>query len=116
MENRRITMANKAKQKGDRAEREIVHLHTELGIAAQRVPLSGAAGGLFAGNVVIADMKAEVKARKSGNGFKTLEGGLGANDILFLRRDRQKPLVLLPWPTYQKLMRRHQTEIITSED
>lgn len=97
-------MVNKAKIKGDRCEREIVTLHQAIGITAQRVPLSGAAGGLFSGDVVIGDMRAEVKARKSGDGFKTLETWLGNNDLLFLKRDRQKPIVVLPWATYQKLM------------
>jgi hypothetical protein len=102
----KFTMVNPAKIKGDRIERQIVYLHEEMGIPAQRVPLSGAAGGRFTGDVWIGDMKAEVKARAGGNGFKTLERWLGSNDLLFLRRDRQKPMVVLPWKTYEDLIKK----------
>jgi|APSaa5957512493_1039668.scaffolds.fasta_scaffold353683_1 hypothetical protein len=98
-------MTNPAKRKGDRIEREIVHLHQAMGVPAQRVPLSGAAGGRFSGDVWIEDLKAEVKARAGGSGFKTLERWLGKNDLLFLRRDRKPPLVVLPWNTYERLMK-----------
>ena len=33
------------RQKGDRIERELVRRHVELGVHAERVPLSGACGG-----------------------------------------------------------------------
>ena len=49
---------------------------------------------------------AEVKARAGGDGFKTLERWLGDNDLLFLRRDRSTPLVVMPWSLYQDLMAR----------
>lgn len=94
-----------AKQKGYRIEREMVALHLDMGLEAERVPLSGAAGGSYTGDLVIAKTwRAEVKARKGGAGFKVIEGWLGDNDLLFLRRDRAEPLALLPWKTYQALM------------
>jgi hypothetical protein len=99
-------MANRARQKGDRAEREIVHLHQAMGVPAQRVPLSGAAGGRFSGDVWIEDWKAEVKCRGNGEGFITLERWLGENDLLFLRRDRKTPLVVLPWKTYEEIIKK----------
>jgi len=77
-----------------------------MGVPAQRVPLSGAAGGRFTGDVWIGDWRAEVKARANGNGFKTLEKWLGENDLLFLRRDRQKPMVVLTWETYAGLIKK----------
>lgn len=108
-------MPNRAKQKGDRIEREIVDLHKEINIPAQRVPLSGAAGGVFTGDVVIGDMRAEVKCRASGSGFKTLELWLGSNDLLFLRRDRQQPLIVMPWTTYEKLMISNRSKELMNE-
>jgi len=94
-----------AKRKGYRVEREIVALHLDMGLEAERVPLSGAAGGSYTGDLVIAkSWRGEVKARKGGAGFKVIEGWLGDNDLLFLRRDRAEPLVVLPWATYQALM------------
>ena len=41
---------------------------------------------------------AEVKARGTGDGFRTLERWLGGNDALFLWRDRAAPFVVLPLP------------------
>lgn len=99
-------MANASKRKGSRIEREIVELHRALGIEAERIPLSGAAGGSFVGDVRIAGLgSAEVKARANGAGFTTLERWLGPHPALFLRRDRQAPLVLLTWETYARLAR-----------
>ena len=90
----------KSRNKGARAEREIVARHRALGIHAERVPLSGACGGSFAGDVIIPGIgTVEVKCRAGGAGFKTIEGWLGDNAALFLRRDRQSPLIVLPWPT-----------------
>lgn len=93
------------REKGLRLEREIVHLHQDAGIPAERIPLSGAAGGSFAGDIKIADEYiAEVKGRANGEGFATIKRWLAENDILFLREDRRKPLVVLPWEVYQELM------------
>ena len=68
-----------AVRKGKRVERELVELHRDLGIEAQRVPRSGHAGGDFSGDLHLhlfgADVEplvGEVKARASGEGFKTL--------------------------------------------
>ena len=97
-------MSKRSKRKGYRAEREIVQLHKTYGVNAVRMPLSGALGGDLSGDVHIEGVgRAEVKARANGQGFKTLEGWLGKNDLLFLRRDRQAPMVVLPWSTYIKL-------------
>lgn len=91
-------------------EREIVHLHRDAGLPAERVPLSGAAGGGFSGDVIIdGDLRAEVKARAHGEGFKTLERWLGDNHFLFLRRDRSTPIVVMPWDVYLKLMQSRKT-------
>ena len=42
----------------------------------------------------------EVKARRNGAGFATLEKWLGEFDALFLRRDNAEPIVVLPWRTW----------------
>ena len=82
-------------------------MHEALGIKAERVPLSGAAR--YQGNGADLDVYAfgkdnaplvtEVKSRKSGEGFVTLERWLGDADALFVKRDRAEPMVLLPWAT-----------------
>lgn len=99
-------MGMKSRRKGARIEREIVALLGEAGVKAERVPLSGSAGGSFAGDLVIDGLgRAEVKARADGNGFAMLERWLGGNEALFLRRDRAAPLVLLPFEVFSRLLK-----------
>jgi hypothetical protein len=91
-----------SRDKGLRRERAIVDIHAKSGVRAERVPLSGASR--YQGNGADVDLyvrgtapiKAEVKARAEGTGFRSLERWLGANDALFLVRDRAEPLVVLP--------------------
>ena len=102
-------MGKASRDKGARREREIVELLNAInGVHAERVPLSGAAGGSYAGDIQIItageQLIAEVKARKNGQGFVTLEKWLGDNDMLILKRDRQKPMVVLPWEMLHFLM------------
>lgn len=95
-------MGKASRDKGLRRERAIVDIHAKCGIPAERVPLSGAAR--YRGNGADVDLyvrgdapiKAEVKARGDGDGFRTLERWLGSNDALFLWRDRAAPFVVLP--------------------
>lgn len=95
-------MGKASRDKGLRRERALVEIHTKCGIRAERVPLSGASH--YQGNGADIDihvrgpqpLKAEVKARGEGNGFKTLQRWLGENDALFLWRDRAAPFVVLP--------------------
>jgi Holliday junction resolvase len=105
-------MSKMERNKGARIEREIVELHRELGVHAEKVPLSGAASYQGAGNDVdvyafgrdAAAFTCEVKARKSGEGFALLERWLAGNDVLFLRRNRAKPMVVLSWDAYEQLI------------
>ena len=102
------------RQKGDRIEREIVERHRELGIHAERCPLSGASryrgsghdADLYLFGADQAPIKAEVKARKSGAGFVTLENWIGNYDALFLRKDRAEPIVVVPWRVWAHLVER----------
>jgi Holliday junction resolvase len=105
-------MAKKSRDKGARAEREIVLLHRGLDVRAERVPLSGSTG--YRGNGADVDIYAfgpdaaplvcEVKARGGGAGFKVLARWLAQNDTLFLRQDRTEPLVVLPWRSWLRLL------------
>lgn len=103
-------MGNMERQKGLRIEREIINLHKELGIRAERVPLSGAVRYQGSGHDVdiypwTGKLVCEVKGRASGAGFTMLERWLSDYDVLFLRRDRQEPLVVLPWRTWKALVK-----------
>tara|TARA_R100000008_G_scaffold32829_1_gene18422 strand:- start:3463 stop:3795 length:333 start_codon:yes stop_codon:yes gene_type:complete len=93
------------RNKGSRVEREIVAMHQAIGVDAERVPLSGGAGGSYTGDVIVdKKYRAEVKARKEGVGFVLLNKWLKDNDMLILKQDRTQPLVVLPWTTYSELM------------
>lgn len=102
-------MGKASRDKGLRRERAIVDIHQKSGLRAERVPLSGASR--YRGNGADVDLyvrgaeplKAEVKARGEGSGFRTLERWLGLNDALFLVRDRAAPLVVLPLAIWLEL-------------
>jgi Holliday junction resolvase len=86
-----------SRNKGARGERIVVHTLQDAGIAAERIPLSGAAGGSFAGDVVAPlfgdDRTLEVKTRATG--FARLYGWLAGHAGLVIREDRREPLILM---------------------
>jgi Holliday junction resolvase len=85
------------RQKGNRMERALVRALQEAGFAAERVPLSGAAGGSYTADLTVPllgrDLRVEAKAR--GSGFNQLYSWLGGADLLIVRADRSEPLVIL---------------------
>jgi len=94
-----------SRQKGDRFERECVALFQEHGIAAERVPLSGAAGGSFSGDISIpvlgVDQRLEAKIRRSG--FTTIRRWMAGNYAVVYRADRSESLVTLRLADFAKL-------------
>jgi hypothetical protein len=100
------------RRKGDRTEREIVDRHKGLGVHAERYPLSGASQFRGSGHDIDvylfgrddAPIICEVKGRRSGAGFTTLERWLGEYDALFLRRNNADPLVVLPWRVWSRIL------------
>jgi Holliday junction resolvase len=103
-----VTGGAGSRTKGARIEREFVNLHIELGVPAERTPLSGATHYQGSGHDVDIypfgrderPLVFEVKARRGANGFRLLERWLANFDGLALRRDRQHPLVVLAWNTW----------------
>ena len=93
---------HRSRAKGDRIEREIVSRHAAIGIKAERYPLSGGSRfrgsghdiGIYAFGTDAAPLVAEVKSRRSGAGFVTLEKWLGEYDCLFHRRNSSEAMVL----------------------
>jgi Holliday junction resolvase len=105
----RNSLGKPSRDKGLRREREVVRrLASVRGVEAERVPLSGAGGGSFAGDVLIRvgveKLYAEVKARADGSGFKQIKKWMGDNDFLFLVEDRAEPLVAVPWKVFSGLL------------
>ena len=91
-------MGRSERRKGVDAEREFAKL-----IGGERVPLSGAAGGRYAGDVVGLGLKWECKRRK--DGFKQLYSWLEGKDALALRADRRPWLVVMPLDRLLELIR-----------
>jgi hypothetical protein len=91
-------------RKGRHVEQEPVTLLLDLGLVCARVPLSGAAGGEFAGDIHVEirghKLRIEVKARKK---FDTLHSWLTWADLLISKADRQPPLVVLPLTQFAAL-------------
>jgi hypothetical protein len=85
-----------------------------MGIHAERYPLSGSSRFRGSGHDIdlylfgreMAPIVCEVKARKNGAGFATLDGWLGAFDALFLRRNNSDPLVCIPWRIWERIIKR----------
>jgi Holliday junction resolvase len=87
-----------SRDKGSRFERAIVRLLQDAGLAAERVPLSGSAGGSYIGDltakVIGLDLIVEAKARAGG--FAQIYAWLEDRDVLVVKADRREALVILP--------------------
>jgi Archaeal holliday junction resolvase (hjc) len=93
-----MTGGRAPRAKGNRFERALVRLLQDSGFGAERVPLSGSAGGSYCGDISVPllgrDLTVECKARA--NGFASLYQWLDGRDVLIIRADRKEPLVVLP--------------------
>lgn len=98
-------MSASQRRKGYEREREFAQL-----IGGSRVPLSGAAGGEYAGDVKGLGLLWEVKARK--DGFKQLYGWLDGKDALAVRADRRPWLVVMPLETLLRLLEERREEAV----
>lgn len=105
-------MSSKSKRRGYAVEKLLERKHRDAGIPCERVPLSGSIGGAYAGDLAIPSVSGreftiESKARKTGTGFKVLEGWMEDKDILMIKRNNQEPMVVMSWEIYEKLMKRY---------
>jgi hypothetical protein len=95
----------RSKRKGYREEAAVVAAWQCEGFHSERVPLSGAAGGSYTGDLTIAilndDRKVECKVRA--NGFKSLYEWLGTNWCLTLRADRKERLYVMREADFMRL-------------
>jgi len=87
----------RSRSKGARTERSIVHALQVNRVATVRMPLSGAVGSRFEGEIVLPlmgrDLCVEVKARA--DGFRELYCWRNERDTLIVKADRQEPFVFL---------------------
>lgn len=97
----------KSRDKGGRTERGVVKALQEQGLAAERVPLSGAAGGRYKADVSVPilgrDVTLEVKCRASG--FRNIYSWLADNYGLVIKADRERALIVIPLDDFAHLAR-----------
>ncbi|MFO7325979.1 MAG: hypothetical protein DIU62_009705 [Pseudomonadota bacterium] len=84
-------------RKGRKAEQEFCRL-----TGAERVPLSGAAGGEHSGDAKWLGLLWQIKREK--DSWRTLYRVLETHDALAVRADRKPWLVILPLATFQRLI------------
>ena len=104
-------MANKSKEKGDRAEIQVLHQFEQIeGLEVERTGLSAQASGKTRGDL-IADfagrrMGIEVKSRKGNSGFSQITQWIQGVDALALKVEGDtKPLIVLHWEVFQELLK-----------
>lgn len=88
-----------SRQKGDRFESSVVDQLRQAGFTAQRVPLSGAAGGMFTGDLQFVSPRdyitRKIECKNRARGFGDLYKWLVDNYALCIKRDRAETLVVL---------------------
>ena len=91
--------------KGRKFENEVVERLQGCGLAAERIPLSGAAGGRFDHDVSCpvrgVDRKLECKIRE--RAFSTVNAMLGENFALVCRDGRSRTLVVMTLENFAEL-------------
>lgn len=99
-------MSRSQRDKGSREERAIVRALTDAGLTAQRVPLSGSAGGDFRGDVVLTvnGKPITIEAKIRAGGFRQLYKWIDSADVLTVRSDRNERLYILREQDFLRLI------------
>jgi hypothetical protein len=95
-----------SRDKGAREERAIVNCWRGVGFSAERVPLSGASGGSFAGDIQI-KIEGEIRvfeAKLRSKGFSQIYDWLRDHYGLFIRADNRDRLVVMRETDFQELL------------
>lgn len=104
-------MPNPSRQKGDRFERACVKELSDLGVWAERVPLSGAAGGTFTDDlyVEVCGVREQIECKTRARAWADLFGWLQAPNhakppfCLFIKADRTPTLVVMTIEQFARL-------------
>ena len=96
-----------ARTKGASFEREVVNWHKDRNVEAERVPLSGASKGNYSGDLKIGPQQALLaECKRRARAWQDLYDALDqdGSDMLFIRKDRERTLVVLPLETYEAFL------------
>ena len=97
-----------AKVKGSTFEREVVNDLKEMGCNAQRIPLSGALKGDYAGDIRFGKqlgLLGECKRRKRAWADLYQAIAQDSSDVVFIRSDNQKTLAVMPMETLESFLK-----------
>ena len=101
-------MGGKAsRDKGANFEREVVNWHKDRNVEAERIPLSGAVKGNYSGDLKIGPQQALLaECKRRARAWQDLYDALDHDnsDMLFIRKDRERTLVVLPLETYEAFL------------
>lgn len=103
-------MANRSKEKGDRAEKELVDRLKEIpGVFASRIGLRLQSGRTVCGDVISnilgTELVFECKSRGGNKGWSQLVKWLAPVDVLTLKAEgTSQPLVVMNWELFQQLL------------
>jgi hypothetical protein len=96
------------KRKGSGFEREVVALLQELGLAAERVPLSGAVKTSRFDHDISCPVRGKdrrLECKRRARAFGTVDVMLGSNFAVVVRDDRSRPLVVMTLAAFAELAR-----------
>ena len=99
-------MPNSSRQKGDRAERQIVEMFRAVGLEAYRIPLSGSVAGFKSDvEVRIGARKLRLESKVKAKRFSMIYRWLIGNDGVVVKQDRNRPLIIIPLDEFASLLR-----------
>ena len=101
-------MAHPSKRKGDGFEREVVAILQGHGIAAEKIPLSGAVkGGSYEGDIrcPVRGLDRKLECKRRAQAFATLYGFIGSNYAAVVRDNRTPPLVVMRLSDFAELVK-----------
>jgi hypothetical protein len=101
------------KRKGNGFEREVVAALQELGLAAERVPLSGSVKTSKFDHDISCPVRGvdrRLECKRRARAFATIDAMLASNYALIVRDDRSRPLVVMTLTTFAELARQPNSE------
>ncbi len=101
-------MGKPSRDKGNRVELAIVALHLAIGVHAKKVSRMYGPDEdvlVYTDLYPACPLVCEVKGRKSAKGYwQKIKDAIDGKHVLFLKEDREEPLVVLPWAVWARII------------